>query len=137
MISLRAYIFAIAAALVVLLVVITLLRRRRLRERHAIWWLVAGVLALIAGVFPRTLEIAANFLGIALPVNLVFFISITILFLVSLQHSGELTSLEAKNRDLAENVVLLTLRVEELEKHELDSKHDRGALPGDEPEPER
>jgi hypothetical protein len=136
-VNLRAYLFGIAAAVFILAVVIVLLRRRRLRERHAVWWLVAGGLALIAGVFPQTLEYAAAALGIELPVNLVFFTSITILFLVSLQHSAELTALESKSRDLAESVVLLTMRVEELEFQALDSKDDRGALPGEEPGPER
>lgn len=112
--TLRAYIFGIAAALFVLIVVVSLLRQRRLRERHAAWWLAAGVLALLAGAFPESLRWAASVTGIELPVNLVFFVSITILFLVSLQHSAELTRLEAKTRDLAETVALLELRVREL-----------------------
>ncbi len=110
--NLRSYIFGIAAALLVLAVVISLLRRRRLRERHAVWWLFAGTLALIAGVFPETLTHAASFLGIEVPVNLVFFTSIAVLFLVSLQHSSELTALETKTRILAEKVALMELRSE-------------------------
>ena len=112
--TVRAYIFGIAAAFFVLIVVVSLLRQRRLRERHAVWWLVAGVLALLAGAFPESLTRVADFVGIVLPINLVFFVSITILFLVSLQHSAELTRLEAKTRDLAEAVALLELRVREL-----------------------
>ncbi len=77
------------------------------------WWLAAGVLALLAGIFPESLTWAARVTGIELPVNLVFFVSITILFLVSLQHSAELTRLEAKTRDLAEAVALLELRLRE------------------------
>ncbi len=112
--TVRAYVFGIAAALFVLIVVVSLLRQRRLRERHAVWWLAAGVMALIAGAFPESLTRVADLVGIALPVNLVFFVSITILFLVSLQHSAELTRLESKTRDLAETVALLELRVREL-----------------------
>jgi len=112
--TLRAYIFGIVAALFVLIVVVSLLRHRRLRERHAAWWLAAGVLALLAGIFPESLTWAARVTGIELPINLVFFVSITILFLVSLQHSAELTRLEAKTRDLAETVALLELRLREL-----------------------
>lgn len=107
--NLRSYIFGIAAAVLVLIVVVALLRRRRLRERHAIWWLIAGTLALVAGVFPGTLSRLATVLGIEVPVNLLFFTSIAILFLVSLQTSSELTTLEAKTRILAERVALLEL----------------------------
>jgi hypothetical protein len=113
--SLRAYIFGIAAALLVLVVVIELLRRRRLRERHAIWWLAAGVLALVAGIFPGTLVWAASLVGIELPINLVFFVSIAVLFLVCLQHAAELTILESKTRTLAEQIALQDIRIRELE----------------------
>lgn len=110
------YVFGVLSALLTLAVVIELLRRRRLRERHAVWWLVAGVLALVVGVFPATLTWAASLVGVAVPTNLVFFVSIAVLFLVCIQHSSELTSLEAKTRTLAETVALQNMRIEELEK---------------------
>ncbi len=110
--NVRSYVFGIAAAALVLIVVISLLRRRRLRERHAVWWLFAGTLALIAGVFPGTLSHAASLLGIEVPINLVFFTSIAILFLVSLQSSSELTTLEAKTRILAEKVALMEMKLD-------------------------
>lgn len=109
------YIFGIVSALLILVVVFEQLRRGRLRERHAVWWIIAGVLALIIGVFPATLEWVAGLIGVQVPTNLVFFVSIAILFLVALQSSSELTRLEAKTRTLAERVALLDLRVRELE----------------------
>ena len=113
--ALGSYLFGIISALATLVVVIEMLRRRQLRERHAIWWLIAGTLALIVGVFPATLAWAANLLGVGLPTNLVFFVSIAILILVCLQHSAELTRLESKTRILAEQSALLELRISELE----------------------
>ncbi len=113
--TITSYIFGIVAAVLVLVVVIELLRRRHLRERHAVWWFVAGVLALIAGVFPVTLTWAAGLLGIAVPINLVFFVSIAILFFVCLQHSSELTRLESKTRTLAERVAILELELRDRE----------------------
>ena len=109
------YIFGIASAALALVVVLEMLRRRRLRERHAIWWLVAGLLALIVGILPSTLQWAAKLFGIVVPINLVFFVSIAVLFLVSLQHSAELTRIEAKARTLAEGAALQELRIRQLE----------------------
>lgn len=114
--SITSYIFGILAALLTLGVVIEMLRRGRMRERHAIWWLIAGTLALIIGIFPGTLNWAGEVFGVAVPVNLVFFVSIAVLFLVCIQHSTELTALESKTRTLAERSALHELRIEELEK---------------------
>lgn len=116
------YILGIVAALLTLSIVIEMLRRRRLRERHAIWWLVAGVLALIISVFPGLLQAAASLLRFSVPVNLVFFVSLFILFLVALQHSSELTRLEDHNRKLVERVVMLELRLKALEDKARDDK---------------
>jgi hypothetical protein len=109
------YIFGVVSALATLGVVIEMLRRRRLRERHAIWWLIAGSLALVVGVFPGTLVWAAGIIGVEVPLNLVFFVSVAVLFLVCIQHSAELTVLEAKTRVLAEDTALHELRIEALE----------------------
>ncbi|QDZ16441.1 DUF2304 domain-containing protein [Humibacter ginsenosidimutans] len=114
--TVASYILGVVAALLVLVIVIEMLRRGKLRERHALWWLIAGVLALIAGVFPKTLEWAAHLVGVQLPTNLVFFVSIAILFLVCLQHSAELTTMETKTRALAEQSAMQELRIRELER---------------------
>lgn len=109
------YVLGIVAALFTFGIVIEMLRRRRLRERHAGWWLVAGLLAVIISVFPQVLEAAATAIGFEVPVNLVFFVSLFILFLVALQHSSELTKLEAHNRAIVERLIVLELRIEEIE----------------------
>lgn len=106
-----AYVFSIVCAVVALGFAIDLLRRGRLRERHAIWWIVAGTLALLVAVFPVTLEWAASLIGAEVPTNLVFFVSIALLFGVALQLSSELTKHEEKIRTLAESVAELELQM--------------------------
>lgn len=113
--TVTSYIFGILAALLTIVVVIEMLRRGRMRERHAIWWLIAGSLALLIGIFPSILDWAAEVIGVDAPVNLVFFVSIAVLFLVCIQHSSELTTLESKSRTLAERSALQELRIEQLE----------------------
>lgn len=110
------YALGIVASLATFLIVLEMLRRRRLRERHAGWWIVAGLFAILISVFPQTLKLAASALGFEVPVNLVFFFSLFILFLVALQHSSELTNAETQNRKITEKLVLLELKVESLEK---------------------
>ena len=110
------YFLGIGAALFTLGIVIEMLRRRQLRERHAIWWLVAGGLALIVSIFPTIVTNTAELLGFEVPINLVFFTSLVLLFLVALQTSAELTKVESHNRNLAEQIALLEVRIRKLEK---------------------
>lgn len=117
------YIFGVLSALGILLVVFEGLRRQRLRERHALWWIVGGLLALIISIFPDTLTVAARFLGVGVPTNLVFFVSIALLFLVCIQMSTELTELEKRARRLAESEALLDERVRRLESFIVSADH--------------
>ncbi|MDT0156746.1 DUF2304 domain-containing protein [Microbacterium sp. ARD32] len=115
MMSTMTYIFGIVAAVLALVAIIELMRRGTLRERHALWWFIGGVLALVIAVFPQTLGWAARLLGIAVPVNLVFFVAIALLFLVSLQYGAELTRVEEKLRVLAEESAFHERRLRSLE----------------------
>ena len=113
--SIVSYILGIAAALLVLVSALEMLRRGKLRERHTLWWIVAGAIGLFFGVFPNLLNGLASALGVAVPVNLVFFLGIVVLFLVCIQQSTELTQSEERTRTLAEHTALLEDRVRVLE----------------------
>lgn len=113
--NLATYLLGIAAALLVLVSVFEMLRRGKLRERHTIWWILAGGIGLVVGVFPSILEAVSRAIGVEVPVNLVFFLGIVVLFLVCLQQSSELTASEERTRILAEQTALLEQRVRVLE----------------------
>ncbi|TFC55930.1 DUF2304 domain-containing protein [Cryobacterium sp. TMT2-15-1] len=120
--TLTSYLLGVLTALFTLGVVVEMLRRRRLRERHAIWWLIAGSLALVIGIFPITLTWAAAVLGVQVPTNLVFFVSLAVLFLVNLQHGAELTTLEDRARVLAEHSAMQDMRIRNLERSASDGR---------------
>ena len=125
------YAFGIVAAVLALIAIIELMRRGTLRERHAVWWFVGGVLALVIAVFPQTLTWAAQTLGITVPTNLVFFVAIGLLFLVSLQYGAELTRVEEKLRTLAEHTAFQERRIAELERRIThDGGHEEPAAEG-------
>lgn len=121
------YAFGIVAALLALVAIVELMRRGTLRERHAVWWFVGGLLALIVAVFPQTLTWLSVVLGVALPANLVFFVAIVLLFLVSLQYGAELTRVEAKMRTLAEKSAFHEQRIAALEAEKTDRSASDGA----------
>lgn len=101
------YLMGIGVATLVLVLIIELLRRRALKERQAVWWFIAGMFALMLAIFPQMTSFLASALGVELPVNLVFFIGIAVLFLVSLQSSAEITRLERRVERLAEEIGIM------------------------------
>ena len=109
------YPFSIVTSVFVLALIIHMLRKERFKERHALIWLIAGSISLIVSVFPVILAWLATLLGFTVPSNLFFFVSIVMLFLVALQTSTELTTLEEKTRILAERTAILQIRIDEIE----------------------
>ncbi len=111
----RLTIVTVVVAVLAFVLVFELLRRRRLRQKYAfLWVLVAGATVLLS-IFPGALARASALLGIAVPSNLLFLVSLLILFGVSLQLSIEVGVLEEQSRRLAEEVGAMRLRLEEVE----------------------
>ena len=79
------YPFSIITSIAVLVIIINMLRLERFKERHALIWLFAGVVSLILSIFPGILTWLAHLLGFSVPANLLFFVSIVMLFLVGLE----------------------------------------------------
>jgi hypothetical protein len=100
-------ILAAIAALITFVFVIDLLRRGVLREKYAVLWLLFSGAAVLLAIFPAVLVWLTGVLGVAEPVNLLFFVTIVLLVLVSVQLSYELSRHEARIRRLAEEVALL------------------------------
>lgn len=106
-------ILAAITALVTVVFILDLLRRGVLKEKYAVLWLLFAGAALFFAIFPSVLDWISARVGVAQPVNLLFFVTIVLLVLVSVQLSYELSRHEARIRRLAEEVALLRREVSE------------------------
>ena len=93
-------ILAAITAVIIVVFIIDLLRRGVLKEKYAVLWLFFALV-------PSALYWLTAQLGVETPSNLLFFITIVLLVLVSVQISYELSRNEAKIRRLAEEIALL------------------------------
>ena len=87
-----------------------------LREKYAVLWLAFSGIALFFAVFPPALYWITALLGVQTPANLLFFVTVVLLVLVSVQLSYELSRHEARIRRLAEEAALLAQEIQELRK---------------------
>jgi hypothetical protein len=108
----RLTVITLVVALAAFLLVFELLRRRKLREKYAALWIVVAGVVVVLSIFPSLLVRAAGVFGVAVPSNLLFLMSLLVLFAVSLQLSREVGTLEEQTRRLAEEVGALRLTVE-------------------------
>jgi hypothetical protein len=102
------------AAIITFVFVFSLLRRGVLREKYAVLWLFFSGAALFFAVFPGALVWISSTIGVAQPVNLLFFITVVLLVLVAVQLSYELSRHEARIRRLAEEIALLEHEIKDL-----------------------
>ena len=101
-------------ALAIVGLVAEMLRRKKLREKYAIWWLVVGIATLILAAFPQLLGYVAQTVGVQLPSNLLFILSILMLLGVCLHLSWEISVVEEETRALAEEVAILRIQIERI-----------------------
>lgn len=126
----------ISFAVVVLTIIVVMLLRRQLREKYAILWLAIGLAILVLSVFPELLVGLTHLLGVEVPANLIFALSIVLLVGVALHLSWELSRAEEEIRRLAEESALaradidaLRARLDSRDSAERPRPSDRGERP--------
>ena len=104
----------VVGAVATLVVLFEMLRRQRLREKYALIWFVVAMCTVLLVVFPSLLNRASALVGVQVPSNLLFFAASMLLLLLSIQFSYEIGRLEDRTRTLAEEIALLSLKLEQL-----------------------
>lgn len=108
-----ASVLAAVASIVTFIFVFFLLRRGVLREKYAVLWLLVSGVSLVLALFPALVQWLSAALGVQTPSNLLFFVTVVLLVLVSVQLSYELSRHEMRIRRLAEEIALLQREIHE------------------------
>lgn len=90
-----------------LLFIVRMVRRNQLPSRYALLWLSVGVVIAVLGTFPVVLDRISSWLGVAYAPGTFFLGAITLLLLIVVHFSWELSRLDAKTRLLAEELAVL------------------------------
>ena len=106
---------AFVLALLIVVVIFEMLRRKVLREKYAALWLVVGFATLVLAAFPQLLAGIAQALGVQVPSNLLFALTILLALGVCLHLSWEISVVEDETRILAEESAILRADLERLE----------------------
>lgn len=91
------------------------IRRRQFLLKYTLLWIVLGLALLIMAVFPEVLYFISGLIGIASPVNALFFSMIVMVIMILLSLTAICSGLSDKTKELVQEVALLEKRIRDLE----------------------
>ena len=103
-------------SLIILLSVISLVRERLIKEKYSLVWLLIGLFVFVMSVFRGLLEGFSALIGVDYAPSAFFALLIAFAYLLLLNLSVSISGLKAQNKAITQELGLLRLRVEELEK---------------------
>lgn len=105
----------IIITLVYMFLILGAVRRKKLQISLSIFWVLTGVLLIIAIAIPNFIEAISNFLGFTLSTNMIFCVTIFIGFYLIFQLMVQLTKADKQNVRLIQEISRLKKRVEDIE----------------------
>lgn len=106
----------IGAAIVFGLVyILSLIRKNRLELKYALSWFGAGIFVLILDIFPGLMESMAELIGIASPVNMIFFLGFCFSLVIILTLTVAVSIAASSVKRLTQKVAMLEKKINEKE----------------------
>ncbi len=105
-----------------LAIIINMIRKKALELRYALAWIGVGIGVLILDFFPRLMEVISEVLGIADPVNMLFFLgfcfSLIIIFILTIA----ISRMSVRIKELAQELALYNAKEIIEDEHKRDGK---------------
>ena len=106
----------IVITLIYILLILKSIKKKKLQMSFSLFWLITGILLIIALVIPNLVENISKTLGFEIPANMLFCLTIFVSFYLIFNLTVALAKENKKNTLLIQEVSLLKKRVDELEK---------------------
>lgn len=93
--------------LIALMVIVNMIREKRLELRYALIWLLVGISILVLDCFPNLISWISKQLGIAEPVNMLFFFGFCFALVIIFSLTMAMSRMSNRIKQLAQEVALL------------------------------
>ena len=118
--NIRIQIIIAVLIIIALIVIINMIRKKALELRYSLAWLAVGAGVLILDLFPGFMEWLSDLMGIASPVNMLFFLgfcfSLIIIFILTIA----ISRMSVRIKNLAQELALLN------KKYQIDREKSHG-----------
>ncbi len=106
MLSNQLRIIIIVSMLLALIYIISNIRRQKINFRYGIGWMLVAVLIMLLAIWPQILDLISYALGIAVPVNMLFFMGFILLVIVVFFLSRSVSDLSEKVKQLSQELAI-------------------------------
>lgn len=89
-----------------LAIIVNMIRKKALELRYALAWIAVGVGVLILDVFPGMMEVLAKALGIASPINMLFFLGFCFSLIIIFVLTIAVSRMSVRIKELAQELAL-------------------------------
>lgn len=107
----------IVITLIYIFLILKSIRKKKLQMSFSLFWLITGILLIIALLIPNLVENISKTLGFEVPSNMVFCLTIFVSFYLIFNLTVALSKENKKNTLLVQEVSILKKRVEKLEEN--------------------
>lgn len=111
--NIRIQIIIVIGTLITLAMLLNMIRQKKLELRYAFSWIIVGLGVVILACFPNLLAWLAKIVGIASPVNMLFFFGFVFSLAIILTLTLSLSRMSIKMKRLTQEIALLRKEQEE------------------------
>lgn len=108
----------ILMTVIYLILILKKIKNKKLQLSFSTFWIISGILLIIAIATPNLIETVTKWLGFEIPANMLFCITIFVAFYLIFNLTVRLSREAQKNTVLVQEISLLKKRVEKLEEKE-------------------
>ena len=104
-----------------LLCILGAVKKKNMRIGYLIFWIITGVILMIALLIPNLVENVSNLLGFGMPINMIFSIAIFVILYLIFDLTTIISKEQNQNILLIQEISILKKRLNDLEKKEENS----------------
>ncbi|MCR5587875.1 MAG: DUF2304 domain-containing protein [Lachnospiraceae bacterium] len=105
--SLRLQIIIIVIMVLLLMHIINMVSKKKMDFKFGLIWAMVDIVIMILAIWPKLLAMISNLLGIASPVNMIFFFGMILSMLIIFSLSMEISYLSDRVKKLSQELAIL------------------------------
>lgn len=109
--NIRIQIIVGSVVVIALFVIVNMIRKKKLELRYALAWLLVGVSILVLDCFPQLITWMAHKLGIASPINMLFFLGFCFSLVIIFTLTVAVSRMSIRIKQLAQEIALFEKEV--------------------------